>query len=246
LLSLATVLAIAFATPATPDGPIPGATRQLILVVTPEWGSTSGTLRRFERADSTHDWRPVGAEVTVVVGRSGLGWGRGLHVTLTDGPRKVEGDGRAPAGAFQLTEAFGYAPPDSSSSGLPYLQATADLECVDDVTSSYYNRVLDRARVAVDWTSHEEMRRRDVLYRRGVVVAHNAVPIVPGDGSCIFLHVWRGPGSTTSGCTAMAEPALSDAIEWLDAGAAPVLVQLPAGAYRRLRRAWDLPRVTAR
>ena len=246
MLSLATVLAIAFTAPATPPGPIPGVTRQLILVVTSEWGSTTGTLRRFERADSTDEWRPVGVEVNVVVGRAGLGWGRGLHVIPGDGPRKVEGDGRAPAGAFQLTDAFGYAPPDSVSSGLPYLQATADLECVDDVTSSHYNRVLDRARVTPDWTSHEEMRRRDVLYRRGVVVAHNAAPIVPGGGSCIFLHVWRGPGSTTSGCTAMAEPALSDAIRWLDTGAAPVLVQLPASAYRRLRHPWELPRVTMR
>jgi D-alanyl-D-alanine dipeptidase len=142
---------------------------------------------------------------------------------------------------FALTHAFGYAPVDSARTGLPYLFATPDLECVDDVGSAYYNQVVDRRSVESDWNSHEEMRRRDILYRRGVVVGHNQGPASPGDGSCIFLHVWRGPLSTTSGCTAMPESALVDVIRWLDAEAVPVLVQLPSSQYRRLERSWDLP-----
>ena len=221
--------------------PIPEASRQLVVVVTPSWEATTGTLRRFARTGPDAPWHPVGEPVEVVVGRSGLGWGRGLHgAPPSEGPQKAEGDGRAPAGVFLLTTAFGYATADSANTGLPYLQATPDLECVDDAASRYYNQVLDRTSVAADWSSHEEMRRGDVLYRRGVVVAHNA-EAAPGGGSCIFLHVWRGPGSTTSGCTAMPEPSLAEVIAWLDHDAAPVLVQLPSSVYRRLRNAWGLP-----
>jgi len=222
-------------------GPVPDESRQLLLVVTPTWTSTTGTLRRFERSTDGAAWRAVGTPVEVVVGRAGLGWGRGLHTSPSTGPQKREGDGRAPAGVFRLTDAFGYAPLDSAATGLPYVQATPDLECVDDVDSRFYNRVLDRTDVAADWDSHEEMRRRDVLYRRGVVVAHNADTPRAGGGSCIFLHVWRGPGTTTSGCTAMPEARLAEAMGWLDAEAGPVLVQLPDAEYRRLRRSWALP-----
>jgi D-alanyl-D-alanine dipeptidase len=225
------------------DGPVPSASRQLVVVTTPAWSATSGTLHRFSRGDSTEAWRPVGTPVAVVVGRAGLGWGRGLHPDAAGGPRKAEGDGRAPAGVFVLTEAFGYAPADSVETGLPYLQATPDLECVDDTASEFYNRLVVRSTVDVDWDSHEEMRRSDVLYRRGVVVAHNADPTVPSGGSCIFLHIWRGPRSTTSGCTAMPEPALADVIGWLDEAESPVIVQLPASEYRRLRRSWGLPNI---
>ncbi len=237
---------------ASPAGPIPADSRQLILVVTPEWGSTTGALRRFERSGDGAAWRAVGSAVEAVVGRNGLGWGRGRHgapesVARPGDPLKREGDGRAPAGVFALTEAFGYAPPDSARTGLPYRRATPDLECVDDAASLHYNRVLDRTGVAApDWSSHEEMRRGDRLYRRGVVVAHNAAPAVPGGGSCIFLHVWRGPGSTTSGCTAMPEGTLAEAMAWLDAAAAPVLVQLPAVQASRLRSSWGLPELPRR
>ncbi|MDX1418831.1 MAG: L,D-transpeptidase family protein [Rubricoccaceae bacterium] len=215
---------------------IPPEARQLVVVVTPDWESTEATLRRYERDGGT--WAAVGEPVPVVVGRSGLGWGRGLHPDGLDGPQKREGDGRAPAGVFALTEAFGYA--ERAETGLPYRHATPDLECVDDAASAYYNEVLDRTGVAPDWDSHEEMRRRDDLYRLGVVVAHNQ-PAAPGAGSCIFLHIWRGPGTTTAGCTAMPSDAMETVAAWLDAEAAPVLVQLPADAHARLREAWTLP-----
>ena len=154
------------------------------------------------------------------------------------------------AGVFRLTAAFGYGA--SEPTGLPYLPTDADVECVDDTASVAYNTVRERT-AGADWTSHEEMRRRDGLYRIGVVVAHNgpgvADGLVPGasgsavrgGGSCIFLHVWNGPGSTTSGCTAMPDAALQEILAWLDADAEPVLVQLPQAELDRLRTAWALP-----
>ncbi len=215
---------------------VPADSRQLIVVTTESWEATSGSLQRFERLDGM--WEPVSDLIPVVVGRSGLGWGTGLHPEQTNGPIKQEGDGRAPAGVFSLTETFGYA--ESVTTGLPYVHATLDVECVDDSDSQFYNRVLDRSEVDVDWTSHEEMRRRDELYRLGVVVAHNEAA-VPRDGSCIFLHIWRGPGTTTAGCTAMTSSAMEDVAAWLDVAEHPILVQLPQSEYERLRIAWELP-----
>jgi D-alanyl-D-alanine dipeptidase len=84
------------------------------------------------------------------------------------------------------------------------------------------------------------MRRADNLYRWGIVVDHNTPP-VPGAGSCIFLHVWRGPESATNGCTAMAEHDLQSLITWLDPQANPVLVQLPVEELECLRTDWQLP-----
>lgn len=236
----------------TTRSPVPAASRQLVLVVTDDWGATTGRLRRFERGDGS--WTGVGAPVQVVVGRSGLGWGIGLHAPPAAGPTKAEGDGRAPAGAFLLTAAFGYA--DAEATGLPYHASRPSSVCVDDVASPQYNTVFDADTLAAPatWTSRERMRRDDALYRLGVVVAHNgpgvdpawagqasSVTPTPGGGSCIFLHVWRGPRSTTSGCTAMPGAALEEVLAWLDADAQPVLVQLPATEYRRLRAAWRLP-----
>ena len=236
--------------PDTTTSPIPADARQLVLVVTDDWTATTGRLRRFERDGAT--WRRVGAPVEVVVGRSGLGWGRGLHETPATGPTKAEGDGRAPAGAFRLTAAFGYA--ETETTGLPYLPSRETSVCVDDSASPFYNAVFDADTLGVpaSWTSRERMRRSDGLYRIGVVVAHNGSGLdpsvasehltpTPGGGSCIFLHVWRGPQTTTAGCTAMPDAALQDVLAWLDDAADPVLVQLPASDYRRLRAAWGLP-----
>lgn len=220
----------------TPAFVLPQESTQMIVVTTESWEATSGGLQRFERIDSR--WEPVSDLVQVVVGRSGLGWGAGLHPDQSTGPIKQEGDGRAPAGVFLLTNTFGYA--DSEATGLPYIHATRDVECVDDSNSQYYNRVLDRGGVEVDWESHEEMRRRDELYRLGVVVAHNTAA-VPSGGSCIFLHIWRGPGTTTSGCTAMTSTVMEEVAGWLDASENPVLIQLPQSEYERLRNAWQLP-----
>lgn len=235
--------------------PIPDATRQLVVVTTSAWDATTGTLQRYERAEA--GWDAVGDAVPVNVGRSGLGWGRGLHAgsdARRGEPEKREGDGRAPAGAFRLSGAFGYA--DTLATGLPYFPSTPSSVCVDDPASAFYNRVLDPATAGVtpDWTSRETMRRSDALYRIGAVVAHNGptadaswAPVdgtdAPraGGGSCIFLHVQRGPGVPTVGCTSMRDDALASVLAWLDGDAGPVLVQLPAPVYRRVERRWRLP-----
>jgi D-alanyl-D-alanine dipeptidase len=216
--------------------------QQLIVVTTRGWNEVPGTLVRYERKNVHASWLAVGTALPIVVGKNGLGWGRGVNAPVKGaGPVKHEGDGRSPAGIFRLTNAFGYASADSAQwLKLPYQRATRTYECVDDTTSRYYNQTLERATVAPDWHSSEIMRRTDNAYRWGVIVAHN-MPARAGEGSCIFLHIWSGPTQGTVGCTAMAEPQLLEVMRWLDPARRPLLVQLTDSEYARRRSAWALP-----
>jgi L,D-peptidoglycan transpeptidase YkuD (ErfK/YbiS/YcfS/YnhG family) len=186
--------------------------------------------------------------------KNGLGWGIG--VVVTDDPNvhvasdsvKKEGDGKAPVGVFALGNAFGYAPQPMQGVKMHYLNLTPSIECVDDIGSKYYNRVVDRSVVAPDWKSSEHMRSASELYRWGIVVGHNGIvteanliPTAPGGGSCIFLHIWRSPGQGTGGCTAMPQIELEVLLSWLDPTRKPLLVQLPAPEYGRLIHCWKLP-----
>jgi D-alanyl-D-alanine dipeptidase len=217
-----------------------GATTQLVVVTTASWDTTGGTLRRYERATPADAWRAVGAAVPVVVGQHGLAWDDPAGAREI-APPKREGDGRAPAGVFALDTVFGVAPASEATwIRMPYLPVTAGTECVDDVASSHYNTIVDRAAVGrVDWTSAEPMRRID-QYRLGVTVAYNAPPRA-GRGSCIFMHIWAGPDTYTAGCTAMAERDLTALVLWMDRTRRPALVQLPESEYARLRGEWLLP-----
>ena len=220
--------------------PLDGST-QLVLVVTPAWDSTSGSLRRFERDAARGTWRPVGGAVPIVVGRTGVAWDDRRGAAGAGEPVKREGDGRSPAGAFPLDTAFGFdAGRDVPWIRLPYVQLRTTTECVDDGRSVHYNTIVDRDGVPrVDWTSSEKMRNIG-QYAYGVHVAYNAPP-APARGSCIFLHIWAGPESVTAGCTAMEAGALKELIRWLDPRRRPMLVQLPASALEIRRKEWSLP-----
>jgi D-alanyl-D-alanine dipeptidase len=241
-LSLACVL-VACAQVASGKTPAPLVrSRQVVVVTTRGWEMVPGTLRRFERKGTRGAWAQVGRDVPVAVGRNGLGWGAGLvDVSGTEGPSKKEGDGKAPAGVFRLGPAFGFEPERAAWLRVPYVPLTSSVECVDDTASRRYNLLLDReAARDVDWNSSERMRSVEG-YRWGLVVRHNAAPPVAGRGSCIFLHIWAGPGRGTAGCTAMEEASLTELLRWLDPKKGPLLVQLPEGEYARLRAAWRLP-----
>ena len=216
---------------------------QAVVSLTADWDSTAAVVQRYERASPRDPWHPVGPPIAAVVGRTGLAWGRGLPLEHGPGPEKREGDGKAPAGIFRLGPAFGYAPADSVAwIRLPYVHSRESVKCVDDAASRYYNRLVDQDTVAEpDWHSHEEMRLASGVYRLGIWVSHNDSPPVPGAGSCIFMHIWQGPGVPTVGCTAMDAADLEALLRWLDPRARPVLVQAPRSAYPTLASALDLP-----
>jgi len=230
-----------------PEAPAPDGPAQLVVVTTGGWDSTTGELRRFARDGAHGGWRREGPVVPIVVGRTGLAWGVGFDRyaaagTPTAGPRKHEGDGRSPAGVFPLDTAFGFAPADSVPwVRLPYVALDAATECVDDTASAHYNTVVDRGTVPrVDWESAEHMRQV-AQYRLGLIVGYNAAPPVKGRGSCIFVHIWGGPRSTTVGCTALDDAELARLVAWLDPRERPVIVQVPRPVYGLVRSGWGLP-----
>ena len=219
--------------------------RQLIVVTTTDWNAPTGTLRAFEREGE--GWRETSPGFTVNVGRSGAGWGLGLHDAHDQdaGPVKREGDGRAPAGVFAIGTAFGYAP--ELSTGLAYKAMQANDWCIDVPDSPLYNRIVDRSVAKAPGLdrSSEPMRRDlqakpDDLYKVGFVIEHNP-QAQPLGGSCIFAHVQRAPGAPTAGCTSMPEDALRGLLAWLRDDAHPAFVLLRQNEYARLQAAWRLP-----
>ncbi len=212
---------------------------QLIVVISRDTDQVEGSLTKYEKHKGK--WVLSGEALPVVLGRTGLAPGIGLHSPdgWTGNPKR-EGDGKSPAGFFHFGKAFGYAPAGQVPFRWPYLQATAAIECVDDGSHALYNQLVDTNETGRNWSSSETMMRSDDLYRWGIVVQHNT-PAISMGGSCIFFHIWSGPGRATAGCTAMKASDLLPLLQWLDPDKEPVLVQLPREVYDQIRRKFGLP-----
>ncbi|MBM4011379.1 MAG: hypothetical protein FJ286_08380 [Planctomycetes bacterium] len=223
------------------DSALP-ATRQLVLVVVPDWSSPRGTLSCHERNGPT--WQRARARVPVTIGAAGCGWGLGLVSGDGTEPLKREGDGRSPAGVFAIGAAFGAA--ERLDTGLAYRPMSGHHWCVDAPGSPHYNRIVDDREVGPGAVRGTEPMRRDLhldgdqCYAVGFVIHHNAAA-APGRGSCIFAHPWKDSATPTAGCTALAEDELRGILAWLQADAAPRFALLPAAEHRRRWRDWDLP-----
>lgn len=221
---------------------LPPDCRQLVVVTSASWDTQEATLCCLEKTPS--GWRPALAAWPVIIGKNGLGWGRGLHAAGV-GPVKKEGDRKAPAGLFTLEKRlYGYAEKAPMATKLAYLQTSKDWLWIDDPASGHYNRMVQKSITDCDWNSFEEMRRDDDLYKWMLVVEHNARPIVPGCGSCISIHLWHSPQTPTAGCTAMSEENLLRLIAWLDPRLNPLLLQLPQAVYDKWRGTLLLPDLT--
>jgi L,D-peptidoglycan transpeptidase YkuD (ErfK/YbiS/YcfS/YnhG family) len=216
---------------------------QAIVVKTTDWNTLQGTAQRFERRNSKSKWKSVGKSFPVVVGKNGLGWSDDARMKAETEPHKREGDGRAPAGIFNLTFAFGSGAKPAFVS-LPFTKFTEWTECVDDSKSRHYNRIVDRMAVGIfDWKSSEKMLAVGSQYELGVFVAHNSNPPQAERGSCIFLHIWKDNSTGTAGCTAMARSDIERILRWLAPDKNPVLVQLPEANYQGFQKLWKLPKI---
>jgi len=229
LLTLSLVLFLSYA------GKLPH-TEQLIVVTTKNWSTPSGTLQRYEMKGTK--WHKVGKDISIKLGRNGLGWGRGLHsIPKSAKIIKREGDGKAPAGIFTLKQAFGYQPFVVS---YPYEVYKTTDHCVDDAKSKYYNKIIDSTKVKKDYKSFEHMKFPKDYYKYGIVVNHNHIDeagAVKGAGSCIFMHIKKVP---TAGCTVMNEKEMKEIIEWLDADKNPLLLQGTEAVVKSLGKSFRL------
>jgi zinc D-Ala-D-Ala dipeptidase len=221
-------------------GPVREAS-YLVTVQTGGWDDAAGDLALWRWENG---WQSDGKKIPVMIGKSGLAWGRGLHGESApegvSGPEKKEGDGRSPAGAFRLGTSYGYAASPPAGTQAQYQAMTPTLQCIEDTKSAYYNQVVDRALIAPDWDSTDLLRRDDGLYEFIIFVEQNVGPAVPGRGSCILFHVWTGPTKPTAGCTSMERDDLERVVRSL-APQDSMVVQLPQGVYEQLREGWQLP-----
>lgn len=199
------------------------SSEQFVLIVSDDFNTTHAVLTRYEKQQNL--FVQVGEKTPVNLGRNGLAWGIGEHgfAPKEGEPVKKEGDGRAPAGIFRLSKAFGYAP--QLTTKMPYVQADKELICVDDSDSKDYNKILD-INASDQPKSFEWMRRDDALYKIGLVVEHNSGG-KRGAGSCIFFHIRKAKDAPTSGCSAMREEDLSTILKWLDPAKEPKVIQIP-------------------
>ena len=113
---------------------------------------------------------------------------------------KREGDGATPAGRWRLLalrwRADRLARP--AAAGLPTRRIGPRDGWSDDPRDPRYNRPVRLPRRF----SAERLRRGDRLYDLVVETDHNA-SAAPGDGSAIFLHLWKAPRRPTAGCVAL-------------------------------------------
>lgn len=215
--------------------------RQLLVSLTPDWNAVNGTLYPYQWQDGM--WVLAQAPIPMVVGKKGMAWGRGIEdYRHLRGPIKKEGDKKSPAGVFQLGTAFGYADADNASFvKAKYTHVRETTMCIEDGESAHYNQIVDEASTQADWSSTDHMLRKDDLYEWGMFVLHNQPEPAVGDGSCIFLHVWRQNDSGTAGCTAMDKEKMRDLLSWIDPEQSPLMIQVPGLVYEQFRGEYNLP-----
>jgi len=205
------------------------AATRVALVIAPAMNATSARLQLLERRSEDAAWTRVGDARDAVLGWAGMGWAWSF-ANLAEGrePVKTEGDGRTPAGFFAVGNSFGFAPATAKN----YLRLEPGRTfCVNDVRSPHYNTIVTRA-VAGHGTSGEDMPSIP-LYRRGLLIDYPTSREKKG-GSCIFIHLWRSPGSTTAGCVGLAEPDVAHLQAWT--GERPTLLAiLSQAAFDRIR-----------
>ncbi len=235
----AQVKTVSTSTPKTPYS----KSLQAVVVTTKDWKTVRGKAQIFERENTKAEWKSVGESFPVVVGKNGLAWSDDARMKAETEPHKVEGDGKAPAGIFNLTGAFGSsAKPDFVK--FPFTKLEESTECVDDVKSASYNKIVDKNKIGnFDWNGSEKMLAVGMQYDLGVFVAHNSNPPQAGKGSCIFLHIWKSETSGTAGCTAMKRENIEEVLSILDAKKNPVLIQMPEKTYQTYQKSWKLPKL---
>ncbi len=219
-------------------------TSQILVVKAANEKAIQGTLCLYEWDATKKVWNPKSGNLSVTLGRTGMAWAKGLQPQPWNvGTLKKEGDGKAPEGIFEISSLFGYKEKAklSFSPKMPYTHSKSSFVCVDDVNSSHYNQILDSEGVTSDWKSKEDMLRKDNLYELGAVVAYNTQNVAKGEGSCVFLHIWRGADKPTAGCTAMTEANAKSIFSQLDASKKPLLIQLTEENYGKYKNVLQFP-----
>jgi L,D-peptidoglycan transpeptidase YkuD (ErfK/YbiS/YcfS/YnhG family) len=199
--------ALATACPSYPS--VPAATTELITVSATRLQTTSATLRTWRRSGDC--WAPIAGPYTARVGWNGLRVNR--H----------EGDGTTPIGTFPiLPHMYGNEPNPGVS--FKYTRLRCGDWWVEDPRSPAYN-TFQRIGCGVKppfKVTTPDMSKSRRAYAYLAVIGFNAIPIVPGRGSGIFLHVQVH--NSTNGCVSLPRGQLLRVLRWLTPSAAPRIV----------------------
>jgi len=182
---------------------------QIILVVDDSsFFFTRTTLYAMEKRGD--NWQMTFEPLNAVIGKNGF----------APAGEKREGDGKTPSGIYPLKMTFGYGA--NITTKMPYRQALADDIWVDDPQADDYNQwtKIQETKAA----SYEMMKREDDQYKYGIVIEYNTDRVIKGNGSAIFLHIWKGEGIPTAGCVALSEEDIIKILDWLDPAASPLII----------------------
>ncbi|QDQ43139.1 L,D-peptidoglycan transpeptidase YkuD (ErfK/YbiS/YcfS/YnhG family) [Methylacidiphilum kamchatkense Kam1] len=217
--------------------------QQKITVVVPTPTSCEGYMRFFERIGDGGQWTSESDFIPVLIGRNGLSWGRGLH-DIQEGEQKKEGDGKTPAGIFNLGLIMGVAKELPLGASWPLYHKKSPLDAwIEDPTLPHYNHLvtISEASSPPTWFEKQRLRIEDPHLEWMVFIEHNYPDAIPGMGSAVFLHERYGEHTPTSGCVAMEKERLIELIRWISYDAKPKIVILSIPDYARLQIQWDLP-----
>jgi len=117
------------------------------------------------------------------------------------GEKRAEGDGITPRGVMRVELVLRRARKAAQAGGGVPARLIGPFDgWSDDPADPAYNRLVPRR----GGLGAERLCRADRLYDLVGVLDWNRHPVVPGRGSAIFLHAWRGPRRPTAGCIAFA------------------------------------------
>jgi len=112
---------------------------------------------------------------------------------------KKEGDLKTPKGTFKIEHLY-YRKDrvEKPITKLKCIEIKKNIGWCDDVKSKKYNKLI---KINNNF-SHEKLFREDHKYDLLIPVKYNFDKIIPGKGSCIFLHLTKNY-NPTAGCIAL-------------------------------------------
>ena len=195
---------------------------QVIVAYSNQQNSVVGKLYGMEFIDG--NWQVTFDTIDCSFGKNGF----------ADFDKKVEGDGKSPAGKFPIGAAFGYKA--DLTTNMDFIELKDNHYWISENDSELYNQLVDFEPPKDVYA--EKMKRNDHLYKYGIIIEYNTQEVVPGKGSAIFIHLERKKGSPTSGCVASSEDNIKKLIQWVKPDKNPMITM---GSLEQIKRTSEAP-----
>ena len=135
--------------------------QQLLIVMNDDDASSKATLVALQKKHKK--WKIQFNPMPASIGRNGF---------ALPG-NKQEGDGKSPAGLYQLGQLFSYE--NKINSSLPFIQTTGEDKCIDDTNHVDYNKYVKGNTTA---SSFEHLRLTGIYYKYCMVIEYNTKPVI--------------------------------------------------------------------